>query len=182
MTMIEPTSTSHTGNRDNERGAALIMALLVSVILVFLGMGLLLQTSLGLQAAGTDRWVAKAMYAADAGVMMQIQMIQNGAIGSAGSFVFQDDPALDGFLKGEYTVTISEFCETRPMTTVWDDDTAWSSEFKVRHFHLRSDALRTIGGLGGLSRAAVAADVSAWPFVEDQLVPVTQCRGAEWGS
>ena len=180
--MIEPTSTMHGGNRDSERGAALIMALLVSVILVFLGMGLLLQTSLGLQAAGTDRWVAKAMYAADAGVMMQIQMIQNGAIGSAGSFVFEDSPAIDGFLKGQYVVDVEGFCETRPMTTVWSEDTAWSSEFKVRHFHFRSTAERTIGGLGGLSRAGVAADVSSWPFVEDQLVPMTQCRGAAWGN
>ncbi len=106
-------------NRDSERGAALIMALLVSVILVFLGMGLLLQTSLGLQASGTDRWVAKAMYAADAGVMLQIQMIQSGALGSPASFVLQDSPDLDGFLKGEYTVTVSEFCEIRPATDLW---------------------------------------------------------------
>lgn len=180
--MIEPTSKVHNGYRDGERGAALIMALLVSVILVFLGMGLLLQTSLGLQAAGTDRWVAKAMYAADAGVMMQIQMIQNGAINAPGTFVLQDSPDLDGFLKGEYTVTVSDFCETRPMTSITEEGTAWSSEFKVRHFHMRSDAVRTIGNLGGLSRSAVSADVSSWPFVEDQLVPVTQCRGAEWGS
>ena len=177
----DPTTAVYAGDRDGERGAALIMALLVSVILVFLGMGVLLQTSLGLQASGTDRWVAKAMYAADAGVMMQIQMIQNGALASAGNFVLQDDPGLDGFLKGEYTVSVSEFCETRPMTTVWSEDSAWSSEFKVRHFHMRSDAVRTIGGLGGMSRAAVSADVSNWPFHEDQLVPVTQCRGSVWG-
>jgi hypothetical protein len=68
------------------------------------------------------------------------------------------------------------------MTSISEEGTAWSSEFKVRHFHMRSDAVRTIGNLGGLSRSAVAADVSSWPFVEDQLVPVTQCRGAEWGN
>ena len=66
----------------SERGAALIVSLLVALILVFLGMGLLLQTSLGLQASGTDRWVTKALYAADAGAMMQIEMIQLGAIGA----------------------------------------------------------------------------------------------------
>jgi Tfp pilus assembly protein PilX len=180
MMMIEPKLMVHDSNRDSERGAALIMALLVSVILVFLGMGLLLQTSLGLQASGTDRWVAKAMYAADAGVMMQIQMIQNGALGAPASFVLQDSPALDGFLKGEYTVTVSDFCETRPSTSI--GDTAWESKYMVRHFHMRSDAVRTIGGLGGLSRSAVSADVSSWPFVADQIVPMTQCRGAEWGS
>ena len=35
-----------------ERGSALLLTLLVAVVLVFLGMGLLLQTSLGLEAAG----------------------------------------------------------------------------------------------------------------------------------
>ncbi len=169
-------------NRDGERGAALIMALLVSVILVFLGMGLLLQTSLGLQASGTDRWVAKAAYAADAGIMMQIQMIQSGAVGAPGSFVFQDSPDIDGFLKGEYTVTVSEFCEIRPAMALWLDNSTYSSEFMVRYFHMRSDAVRSIGNLGGMSRAAVSADLASWPYVEDQLVTVTQCRGAAWGS
>jgi len=179
--MSEPTLMHPIDARDGERGAALIMALLISVILMFLGMGLLMQTSLGLQAAGTDRWVAKATFAADSGIMMQIQMIQSGALTPPGSFVLEDDPSLDGMLKGQYTVTVSEFCETRPMTPVWSQDTAWSSEYKVRHFHMRSDASRTIGSLGGLSRGAVTADVSSWPFVEDQLIPVTQCRGSEWG-
>jgi Tfp pilus assembly protein PilX len=180
--IFEPTTTEPISNRDSERGAALIMALLVSVILVFLGMGLLLQTSLGLQASGTDRWVAKAMYAADAGVMLQIQMIQSGALGSPASFVLQDSPDLDGFLKGEYTVTVSDYCEIRPATDLLVKDSLWSSEYVVRHFHFRSDAVRTIGNLGGMSRAAVAADVSTWPYVDDQLVRVTQCRGPELGS
>jgi len=79
---IETHTVAITNRRSSERGAALIMALMVSLILVFLGMGLLLQTSLGLQAAGTDRWVTKALYAADAGAMMQIEMIQLGALGA----------------------------------------------------------------------------------------------------
>jgi ABC-type branched-subunit amino acid transport system substrate-binding protein len=52
-------------DRGAERGIALIMALMVSLVLLFLGMGLLLQTSLGLQASGTARWIVKAAYAAD---------------------------------------------------------------------------------------------------------------------
>ena len=52
---------------DRERGAAIVIAIMVSLILAFLGLGLLLQTSLGMQAAGTDRWVVRALYAADAG-------------------------------------------------------------------------------------------------------------------
>jgi type II secretory pathway component PulK len=75
--LIQPTPADRYRDRSGERGAALIMALLVSLVLVFLGMGLLLQTSLGLQAAGTDRWVTKALYAADAGAMMQIEMIRH---------------------------------------------------------------------------------------------------------
>ncbi len=48
-------------NRDGERGSALFLALMVSLVLLFLGMGVLMQTSLGLQASGTDRWIVKSM-------------------------------------------------------------------------------------------------------------------------
>lgn len=164
-------------NRDGERGSALFLALMVSLVLLFLGMGVLMQTSLGLQASGTDRWIVKSMYAADAGVMAQIQMIQNGAIGPPGTFTLQDDPELEGFLKGEYIVTVSEFCETRPASPVVVDGVAWSyPEYHVRHFHIRSDSERSIGGLGGLSRAAVSADVSSFPFLEERFMEVSQCR------
>jgi Tfp pilus assembly protein PilX len=163
--------------RDGERGIALIMALMVSLVLLFLGMGLLLQTSLGLQASGTDRWVVKSTYAADAGIMMQIQMIQAGAIGAPGSFVLEDNPNIEGFLKGQYTVTVSQFCETRPVSPVLIDGVASSfPEYHVRHFHIRSDAERAIGGLAGLSRASVTADVSSFPFLEERFVEVAQCR------
>jgi hypothetical protein len=152
------------------------MALMVSLVLLFLGMGLLLQTSLGLQASGTDRWIVKAAYAADAGVLMQIQMIQNGAL-AAGNFVLEDDPDLQGFLKGQYAVQVSEFCETRPVSPVLINGVASSfPEFHVRHFHVRSDAVRTVGALTGISRAAVTADVSAYPFLEERFIEVAQCR------
>ena len=168
----------------SERGAALIVSLLVALILVFLGMGLLLQTSLGLQASGTDRWVTKALYAADAGAMMQIEMIQLGAIGALqpgtlgapGNFVLVDDPGLPGLLKGQFNVTISNFCESQPATPVLADGVPSSfPEFQTRHFHLRSDAERAIGGLTGLTRAAVEVDVSSFPFMEAAFIPVTLC-------
>jgi Tfp pilus assembly protein PilX len=172
----EHTTAEIHRQRSGERGAALIMALMVALVLVFLGMGLLLQTSLGLQAAGTDRWVTKALYAADAGAMMQIEMIQLGAIGTPGSFILEDDPNLSGMLKGQFAVTISDFCESQPATPVIANGVPSSfPEFQTRHFHLRSDAERTIGGLAGLTRAAVEADVSSFPFMEDQFVPVDLC-------
>jgi Tfp pilus assembly protein PilX len=172
----EHTTVEIHRRRHGERGAALIMALMVALVLVFLGMGLLLQTSLGLQAAGTDRWVTKALYAADAGAMMQIEMIQLGAIGTPGSFILEDDPSLSGMLKGQFAVTISDFCESQPATPVIANGVPSSfPEFQTRHFHLRSDAERTIGGLAGLTRAAVEADVSSFPFMEDQFVPVDLC-------
>ncbi|MEJ2581457.1 MAG: hypothetical protein P8127_07460 [Acidobacteriota bacterium] len=173
---IEDTTVDIGRDRSRERGAALIMALMVSLVLVFLGMGLLLQTSLGLQAAGTDRWVTKALYAADAGAMMQIEMIQLGAIGTPGSFILEDDPNLSGLLKGQFAVTISDFCESQPATPVIANGIPSSfPEFQTRHFHLRSDAERAIGGLAGLTRAGVEADVSAFPFLEEQFVPVDLC-------
>ena len=165
-----------TRGDSGERGAALIMALMVSLVLVFLGMGLLLQTSLGLQASGTDRWVAKAMYAADAGAMMQIEMIQIGAIGAPGTFILQDDPNIQGLLKGQFTVTVSDFCETQPVTPVFANGVPSSfPEYQTRHFHLRSDAQRTVGGLGGVSRASVEVDVTSFPFLEEQFTPVQLC-------
>ena len=174
---IEMNTFDTCRHRSGERGAALVMALMVSLILVFLGMGLLLQTSLGLQAAGTDRWVTKALYAADAGAMMQIEMIQLGAIGTPGSFILEDDPSLPGLLKGQFSVTISDFCESQPATPVIANGVPSSfPEFQTRHFHLRSDAERTIGGLAGLTRAAVEADVSSFPFMEGQFIPVEMCH------
>ena len=163
-------------DRHGERGAAIILALMVALILVFLGMGLLLQTSLGLQASGTDRWVTKALYAADAGAMMQIEMIQLGVIGAPGTFNLVDDPSLSGLLKGQFTVTISNFCESQPATPVIANGVPSSfPEFQTRHFHLRSDAERTIGGLGGVTRATVEADVSSFPFMEEAFMPVVLC-------
>ena len=186
---IDAITVDTTRHRADERGAALIMALMVSLILVFLGMGLLLQTSLGLQAAGTDRWVTKALYAADAGAMMQIEMIQLWALGAApdltsgqidagihGTFDLVDDPGLQGMLKGQFSVTISNFCESQPATPVIANGVVSSfPEFQTRHFHLRSEASRDIGGLMGLTRAAVEADVSSFPFTEEQFVPVRLC-------
>ena len=175
--LTEPIPNQDPRHRDGERGSALILTLLVSVVLVFLGMGLLLQTSLGLQASGTDRWVTKALYAADAGAMLQIHMIQQGVISAPGAFNLVDDPSLPGLLKGQFAVTVSNFCETQPATPVFADGVPSSfPEFQTRHFHLRSDAERgTNLDVAGMTRAAVEVDVASFPFMEEQFVPVRQC-------
>ena len=161
---------------DSVRGAAVIRARMVALVVVFLGMGLLLQTSLGLQASGTDRWVTKAMYAADAGAMLQIEMIQMGAIGPPGSFVLVDDPNLPGLLKGQFNVQIGDFCETQPVTPVFPNGVPSAfPESQPRHFALRSAAQRSVGGHTGVSRAAVDFVVSSFPFMEDEFIPVQLC-------
>ena len=109
-----------------ERGSALLLALMVALVLVFLGMGMLLQTSLGLEAAGTDRWVVKALYAADAGTMLQIEMIRLQDISRPGSIRLADDPSIPSLwnpgapamLQGEFNVEIDDFCETQQATPV----------------------------------------------------------------
>jgi len=158
-----------------ERGAALILALLVALVLVFLGMGLLLQTSLGLQASGTDRWITKALYAADAGALMQIEMITENAIGAPGSFILEDDPSLPGLLKGQFTVNINKFCETQPgwgiSGTQFDPDNG----FIQREFHIQSVAERNVGDLAGLTRATVEADVNYQPYPEVGFTTVGFC-------
>ncbi len=166
-----PQPLTRHANRESERGAALIMALLVSLVLVFLGMGLLLQTSLGLQASGTDRWVTKALYAADAGAMMQIEMIQMGVVGAPGTFILEDDGNLPGLLKGQFSVTVDQFCETEPAQPM----VGFQEGYLERHFYLRSEATRSIGGLAGTTRAAVQADVVASPFHEEAFEAVGEC-------
>lgn len=159
-------------DRSGERGAALILALMVSLVLVFLGMGLLLQTSLGLQASGTDRWVTKALYAADAGAMMQIQMVQMGSFGAPGTFILEDDPDLPGLLKGQFSVTVDAFCmvqEDEPASGGWEED------YSQKFFYLRSRAVRNVGDLAGLTRATVELDVNTWPYTVDEFSPVNLC-------
>ena len=160
-----------TTNRDGERGAALILALMVSLVLVFLGMGLLLQTSLGLQASGTDRWVTKALYAADAGAMMQIEMIQLGVFGTPGTFTLQDDPDISGLLKGQFSVTVEAFC----MTQGDEPASTYEKGYSRKFFYLRSQAVRNVGDLAGLTRATVEVDVSAQPFTSDEFEAVPEC-------
>ena len=169
---IENASESRSG----ERGAALILALMVSLVLVFLGLGVLLQTSLGLQASGTDRWVTKALYAADAGAMMQIDMIQEGVMSAPGSFILADDPNLSGLLKTEFTVTVSSFCFTEPDQPIRGTQAEEEEGFVRKFFHLRSEATRNVGDLTGLTRAAVEADIETEPYPEDEFDPnVGQC-------
>jgi hypothetical protein len=173
----QPNPTSPSGPQNaGERGAALILALLVALVLVFLGMGLLLQTSLGLQAAGTDRWITKALYAADAGAMLQIELVTEGAIGAPGTFVLEDDPDLPGLLKGQFTVTVSKFCETQPGWGLEGSQFGDDSGFIQREFHIRSEAVRNVGDLAGLTRARVEADINIQPYPEVGFARVEFCN------
>ncbi|GEM_PF-2429845 len=169
-------------NPSGERGSALILTLMVALVLAFLGVGLLLQTSLGLQASGTDRWVVKSLAAADAGLMMEIQMIQSGFVVDPAtfpggtSFILVDDPDLPGPLRGEYTVTVRELCEAEPPSPIIENNQVWEQKYKMRFFHIRAEAVRSVGGLMGSTAAAVEADVTVWPFDMSNFVPVTFCN------
>lgn len=55
------------GSRRGERGAALILAILVTFILTTLGLALLFSTSTEFQLAGAETTVNKTFYAADSG-------------------------------------------------------------------------------------------------------------------
>lgn len=174
-TRIVPTVDA-AGTDTGERGAALILALMVSLVLVFLGMGLLLQTSLGLQASGTDRWVTKALYAADAGAMMQIEMIQQGVLGAPGTFILTDDPDLAGLLKTDFTVQVDMFCFTEPDLAIQGTQAEEDEGFVQKFFHFRSTATRNVGDLAGLTRASIEADVQTQPYPTDEFNPtVGQC-------
>jgi len=160
----------------SERGAAIVIALMVSLVLAFLGLGLLLQTSLGYQASGTDRWVVRALYAADAGTQAEIATLASGAVG-VGSFVLADDTGLPGMLMGQYTVALSDVCELQPPSEAVDPETgvSWDTSFRARHFFFRSSAIRNAGVLVGMTQAAITQDVTIMPIPVDNIFPATTC-------
>lgn len=169
--------TLRTGS-DRERGAAIIIAIMVSLILAFLGLGLLLQTSLGMQAAGTDRWVVRALYAADAGAQAEIATLANGAVGM-GSFVLADDTALPGMLNGQYNITVSDVCELQTATDAYDPLEGAFYEvgkWKARHVHFRSTATRDVGLLVGLTQATIVQDVRVQVIDVDTYIPAPTCN------
>ena len=167
--LVPPDSNS---DRSGERGAALILALMVSLVLMFLGLGLLLQTSLGLQASGTDRWVTKSLQAAESGALMQISMIRRGVFAAPGSFVLEDDPDLPGLLKTQFNVNVTTLCETEPRRQA----ELYEAGYSVHYFHIRSEASRDVGDLAGLTRAAVELDVAVEPFHDDSFdATIGQC-------
>jgi Tfp pilus assembly protein PilX len=174
-TAHDPTRTAGAAP-GRERGAAIIIALMVSLVLAFLGLGLLLQTSLGLQAAGTDRWVVRALYAADAGTQAEIVTLATGAVGM-GTFVLADDTGLPGMLMGDYNVTVSDVCELQPPSEAIDPvtGTSWDTSFRARHFFFRSAATRDAGLLVGLTQAAITQDVTIMPIPVDNIFPATTC-------
>ena len=161
--------------RDHERGSALLIALMISIVMFFLGMGLLLQTSLGLQASSTDRWVVKALYAADSGAMLQVMRLQQQMVQPI-TAVVTDNPDSPGLTSGTFTATVTRLCETEPPSPIIVNGApaAWP-EFQQRHFNIVSNANRTIGGLAGLAQATVELDVSVFPFTADNFVPVAYC-------
>ncbi len=57
-----------SGGNSHERGAALLLALILTMVLTFLGLGLLTRSLLVSRIAGSQRWSIKALYAADAGI------------------------------------------------------------------------------------------------------------------
>jgi hypothetical protein len=167
--------TVQTGS-DRERGAAIIIAIMVSLILAFLGLGLLLQTSLGMQAAGTDRWVVRALYAADAGAQAEIATLSSGAVGM-GNFILADDTGLPGMLTGQYNVTVTDVCEIQPPSWALDLTTGayFGTEWLARHFFFRSAATRDAGVLVGLTQAAITQDVTIQPILDENVFPAITC-------
>lgn len=172
----EVTETPLGIGASRERGAAMIIALMVSLVLAFLGLGLLLQTSLGLQAAGTDRWVVRALYAADAGAQAEITTLATGAVG-VGNFILADDPNLWGMLAGQFNVAVTDVCELQPPSEAVNPETmvSWDTDFRARHFFFRSSATRDAGLLVGLTQASITQDVTIMPIPVDLIFPSTLC-------
>jgi hypothetical protein len=160
--MISPVSTMSR----RERGSALVLALMVALILALLGLGLLLQSSIGLKGSGTDRWVTKAVYAADAGITMQAHLLTQGRAEAPAAFELDDDPGLEGKLSGSYQVEVTELCEVEdpaPVPPSPDGRLVFEyPRFSMRSWRVRSRSQRHLGA-GVVSSAEVEAEVTVWP-------------------
>lgn len=68
--------------RSAERGAALLVALALIVIVTFLGFGLLSRSFLSSRIAGLERWPTKTFYAADSGISAAKARLRLGRTGA----------------------------------------------------------------------------------------------------
>jgi hypothetical protein len=148
---------------------------MVALVLALLGVGLLLQSSIGLKISGTDRWVTKAVYAADAGIAMEAHLLAQGRVEQPSSFELVDDEDLDSRLAGRYVVEIVDLCEIEdpaPVPPSPDGRLVFEyPRFSMRSWQVRSRSERPLGA-GVVSSAEVQADVAVWPTDgRDQSTP-----------
>jgi Tfp pilus assembly protein PilX len=177
MKIFPPMPRTHEAARDGERGSALLLALMVALVMLVMGMGLAMQSFLGLKASATDRWVAKSFYAAEAGISVQISLLKAGSNAAPGAFLLTDDGSVPGLMAGQYTVTVEELCETRPRDPALQ--TQLGQLFK-RSFHIRARSNRTVNFVSGtiqsgVTSAAVEVDVSMQPIDETRLPNIPKC-------
>ena len=76
-----------------------------------------------------------------------------------------------GLLKGQFTVDVEAFCMTQPD----EPDPKWQQGYNQKFFYLRSQAVRNVGDLAGLTRATVEVDVSSSPFPDEEFEAVPEC-------
>ncbi len=69
-----------------EQGSALILALILTIILTFLGFGLLTRSLLVTRIAGAERFSTKAFYAADSGIQASVPRL---GVEQRGAFSYQ---------------------------------------------------------------------------------------------
>lgn len=107
MTQRHPVSLPAAG--DGERGSALFIAMIMILILTFIGFGFLTRTLLVSQIAGAERWTTKAFFAADSGInaaKVRLRIRRTAAF----TFNVQD---LRGYAgtgdKGDIVVSVSDF-------------------------------------------------------------------------
>jgi Tfp pilus assembly protein PilX len=67
---------SPTQDRRGERGAALVLALFMIVVLTVLGLGLVLRTKVTMSVAGAERPITKNFYAAEGGINAAFARLQ----------------------------------------------------------------------------------------------------------
>jgi len=137
------------GERSGERGVALFIALILILILTFMGFGFLTRTMLVTQIAGAERWTTKAFFAADAGINVAKQRIRAGQ-SSPFTYQVEDFRGYSGTAqKGQITVSVSDFGMTGKPQPVEGGQTGGgqgaSSEplFKVAYSG-RSTAVQTL--------------------------------------
>jgi PilX N-terminal len=92
-------------NRKGEKGAALVLALFMVVILTVLGLGLVLRSKVTMAVAGSERPITKNFYSADGGIQAGYARLK---VENPCAFVYSRQDVRGAFVKFPVQVNVAQ--------------------------------------------------------------------------